>query len=95
MLMVARFKRTPLPQFFINFRDEDGLDRDREGLDLPDLPVEAEARTAVAYFGFDLGEGLGWVRGAAMNAAAGAFARRRSAPASRRATISVFVAGQL
>jgi hypothetical protein len=57
MLMVARFKRTPLPQFFFNFRDEDGLHRDREGLDLPDLPVEAEARTAVAYFGFDVGEG--------------------------------------
>lgn len=26
-----------MPQFFFNFRDEDGLDRDQEGLDLPDL----------------------------------------------------------
>jgi hypothetical protein len=25
-----------LPQFFFNFRDEAGLDRDQEGLDLPD-----------------------------------------------------------
>ena len=26
-----------MPQFFFNFRDESGLDPDREGLDLPDL----------------------------------------------------------
>ena len=26
-----------MPQFFFNFRDEDGLNRDREGLELPDL----------------------------------------------------------
>ena len=26
-----------MPQFFFNFRDEHGLDRDGEGLDLPDL----------------------------------------------------------
>jgi hypothetical protein len=26
-----------LPQFFFNFRDENGVDLDREGLDLPDL----------------------------------------------------------
>jgi hypothetical protein len=26
-----------MPQFFFNIRDEDGLDRDQEGLDLPDL----------------------------------------------------------
>ena len=26
-----------MPQFFFNFRDEDGLDRDEEGLDLPDV----------------------------------------------------------